>query len=168
MNNTQTRAQKAGWAILLVIGGLLMLNGATWFRSGPEVTLAYPLEQEGVPVGEFTREHPVFVEHIGFNAREIAIWYTAFGLMAVIVALEGFRRGTRWAWLAACAIPTAFIIAGVSYGIWQGLGFVNAGRVFIGLVALAGLFLARPRPQKSATAHRPALSPEPDTSSMMG
>lgn len=144
MNIRQPTTRRAGWAILLVVGALLALNGVTWFRIGPQVTLEYPLEVEQVPVAEFRREHPKVVEHIGFNAREIAIWYAAFGAMSMIVAAEGLRRGTRWAWIAASVVPTVLILAGLSYGIWLELGFANLGRVVIGLVALVGLVLARP------------------------
>ncbi len=141
----QSQVQKIGWGVLLAISGLLVLNGIMWFGSGAGLTLAYPLRVEGVAVDQFTQEHPVVVDHIGMNAREVAIWYAAFGLMALMVALEGFRRGTRWAWNTSWVMSGVFVVAGLTYGLNLGLGFVNAGRADIGLIALVGLLLARPR-----------------------
>lgn len=141
----QTRSQKVGWGILLVISGLWLLNGINWYFSGPQVTLDYPLGEEGISEADFARDHPVFVEHISLNAREVAIWYAGFGLMAVLVTLEGYRHGTRWAWIAAWVIPAVILVAGLAYGLWIGLGFANVGRAAIGVVALVGQVLARPR-----------------------
>ena len=147
MNNVidtpRTRTSKLGWGLHLLISALLVLNGIAWLGVGPRTTLAYPLRLEGISEEVFTQDYPAVVDHIAVNARELAVWYIAFGLLAFLVALEGFRRGSRWAWVASWVVVGAFIVAGINYWIGLPAGFANVGRIGIGVLLLVGQFLAR-------------------------
>lgn len=72
------------------------------------------------------------------NVRQVAIWFMSFGLLALMVALEGFRHGSRWAWYATWVL----VAATVAIGILNRAGF---GVVLLGLtaIALVGQLLAR-------------------------
>lgn len=141
-----TRSQKAGWVILLVISAMLILNGLVWFFSGPGVNVSYTAEVAGIPTEEFTGLYPEVEKHLARNARQMAVWFAAFGSMALIVTREGFRHGTRWAWHATWAVPAALIAIGLVYTVGVGeLAFDNVGFGSIGVVALIGQLLARPR-----------------------
>lgn len=141
----QTRSQKLGWGILLVISALMVLNGVTWFVVGPDMSLSYTAQVAGVPVEEFTQLYPGVVEHLARNTRQVAIWFAGFGLMALIVALEGFRNGSRWAWIATWVVVGVPIAIGINYLSGGELGFDNVGMFFFGAVALVGQLLARKR-----------------------
>jgi hypothetical protein len=151
MNDTvevlQTRAQKAGWAILLVISGLLLFGGVSWFFSGPEVNVSYTAEVSGeMSMEEYVTLYPEAAKHLTRNARQVGVWFAAVGWMALIAAREGYRHATPRAWYATWALPTAFIAIGLIYTIGVGgLAFDNLGFGGIGVVALVGQLLARPR-----------------------
>lgn len=145
-DHTQTRSRKVGWVILLVVSALMLLNGVVWFFVGPRMMLSYTAQIAGVPLEEFERLYPAVVEHLPKNTRQVAIWYAAFGSMALMVALEGLRRGSRWAWYASWAVVAAPMAIGlVYYAPGDPPAFDNVGLFTFGAVALAGQLLARPR-----------------------
>jgi hypothetical protein len=140
----QTRLQKTGWWILLVITGLLTLNGAVWYFTGPGVNLTYAAQITNMTPDAFMGLYPQLVHHLGDNAQQTGVLYAAFGLMGLIAAVEGVRRGTRWAWAVTWVAVAAPIVAGLSY-LGASLSFDNAGQIAIGLVALIGQLLAMGR-----------------------
>lgn len=169
MKNTQTRVQKAGWAILLIISILMVLNGVTWFFSGPEVNVSSTASRTATSPEEFGVLYPEAVKHLSRNARQMAVWFAAAGWMASIAAREGLRRGSRLAWNVTWGVPAVLIAIGLIYTLGVGgLGFANLGFGTLGIVAFVGQLLARPRQQEMSTAERAGASPQPDTSSMMG
>ena len=48
------------------------------------------------------------------SGRGYGAGYAALGLMALLVALEGYRNGTRWAWMVMWVLVLAYAsIAGI-------------------------------------------------------
>lgn len=139
----QSRASKWGWGILLVISAMQVLNGVAWLFVGPSVSLAYMEEISGTPPTDFRQAYPAVADHVGDGARQVAIWIMAFGLLALIVALEGSRHGTRRAWNAMWVWVGAPTAIGINYLFGEELGFDNVGMFAIAAVALVGQLLAR-------------------------
>ncbi len=138
--NGQSRTSKWGWGILIALSALVALNGVFWFYYGGRLS---SFEQDtGVPLSEFKQAYPTVAEGIARQHRQVAIWYGAFGLLALGVAWEGFRHRSRWAWnltwilVAAPAAVGVNVLAG-----GEGLfGFIMLGFAAVGLV---GQLLAR-------------------------
>ena len=144
--NDLPRAAKWGWGILLVVSALMALNGVTWFFMGPGISISYLEEGRDVPMEEFIQAYPAVEEHMTRNTRQVAVWYGAFGSMALIVSLEGFRRGTRWAWNATWLVVAAPIAIGlVYYTPGSELSFDNVGLFSFGGLSLVGQLLTRKR-----------------------
>lgn len=141
----KTKTQKWGWGILIAISALMVLNGVTWFFSGPNISQTY-LEQEGVPMKAFTQSYPIVAMHMGRNARQVAVWYLGFGLLSFLVALEGLRHGPRRVWYATWVLVGVPIAIGLVYLPGARITFDNAGLFLIGAITLVGQLLAGKRP----------------------
>jgi hypothetical protein len=130
----QSRLAKWGWVILLVISALLALNGVLWFFLGPQQVVA--------SLEEFPQAYPSIAPQMATNARQVAIWFMSFGLLALLVALEGYRNGSRWAWYATWILVALLAAIGVLYR--DGYGVILLGLVPLALVGqlLAGKGLA--------------------------
>lgn len=139
----QSSASKWGWRILLVISAMLALNGVTWLFVGPGMSVSYLEQIAETPSMDFAQSNPAIADHVARNARQVAIWVGAMSLLAFIVALEGSRRGSRWAWNAMWVFVAAPAAVGINYSVGGELGFDNLGMFSIAGVALVGQLLAR-------------------------
>lgn len=106
---------KWGWGTLLVISALVILDGVIWFFTGPNI----------------------------IHARLVAICFVVMGAQALLVALEGYRNGTSWAWyvswvLAAALATLGVIEVGMAESPYFGLGLLGSSGVTV-----VGLLLAR-------------------------
>lgn len=135
--------KKMGWWILVVITALLTLNGMVWYFTGPGMNASYAAQITDMTTEAFKGLYPKLVQHMGHNARQTGVLYAAFGLMGLIAAVEGLRRGTRWAWMVTWVAVAAPVLAGLSY-LGVQLSFDNVGQMGIGAVALVGQLLANP------------------------
>lgn len=135
-----TRSERVGWMLLLAVAGLLTLNGVGWFFVGPSLAFFDP--GTGT-VGEFRAAYPGVADSIATNARQVAIWFMGFGLMALTISWHGLRRGSALAWRAALFLAVTPAAVGVNVLI-SGEGSFGAGIVVLAAVAFLGLFLARP------------------------
>lgn len=122
-------ASKWGWGILLAISGLLVLNGVLWFFFGPQRAV--------IPLEEFPEAYPSVAPQMAKNAQQVAIWFMAFGTLALLVALEGLRHCSRWAWYATWISVTVLAAIGLLYR--DGFGVYLLGLV---PTALIGQLLA--------------------------
>lgn len=141
---TQTRTQKLGWGILILISVLMALNGVAWFFVGPARTPAYMANVAGMPEAEFRETFPALVDGLARNRRQVGVWYTAFGSMATLVAFRGFRHGPRWAWTTSWLVPAAPAAIGIVYMPGGRLDIESAVLLAFGGLALLGQVLARP------------------------
>lgn len=129
---------KWGWGILLVVSSLLALNGLGWFFAGPNNSISNIAQEIGVSTTEFTEAYPAAAAAIEGTARQVAIWFVAFGLLALLVVVEGYRHGSRWAWNAAWVLVAVQVAIGAIE-----LGGIF-GYIMLGLAAvtLVGQILA--------------------------
>lgn len=93
-----TAGSRLGWAILLLVSSLLLVNGVVWFCEGPDMALAYMESISGTPPTDLRLVYPAAADQITVDARNVPIWYTAGGALALMAATHGLRRGSRWAW----------------------------------------------------------------------
>ena len=145
-NNTEngrTRTSKWGWGILLAVSALLILAGIGWYLSLPEMALENIVERTTLGPEGFMVGKPSAFVIITLIARGYGAGYAALGLMALLVALEGYRNGTRWAWmvmwvlvLAYASIAGIFLLAGETYAL-------SFGVLALTMITVLGLLLAR-------------------------
>ena len=126
---SQSRAAKWGWGILLIVCVLLALNGLAWFFFGPQ--------RVAVDIQAFEPVDLNVVRLMETSRQQVAIWYLSFGLLSLLVALEGFRHASRWAWSAMWVVLGALVAVGVLYR--TGFGVYLLG---LAVVALIGQLLA--------------------------
>lgn len=136
----QSRTAKWGWGILIALSALLILNGAGWFFVGP--SLSFFEMDTGVSLEEFRQAYPTVARNIATNARQVAIWFMAFGALALLVALEGYRHGSRWAWRASWVLVAAPAAVGINV-LAGGEGAFGFGILGVAALGLAGQLLAR-------------------------
>lgn len=141
--NSQGRSAKWGWGILLGMSALLILAGIGWTSGLPQMALENIAEYTNLEPGVFMQGEPSAFAVIAVIARGYGAGYAALGLMALLVALEGYRHGTRWAWtvmwvLAAtfAALAGIFLLAGETY-------VLSLGILSLAVITLVGLLLAR-------------------------
>lgn len=139
----QSRAAKWGWGILLGMSALLTLAGISWFFGLPRMALENiaeltSLEPDGFMVGE-----PSAFDVITVIAQGYGIGYAALGLLALFVALEGYRHGTRWAWTAMWVLVAAFAGLAVSFMLAGEAYILSLGILAFAVLALVGMLLAR-------------------------
>jgi hypothetical protein len=140
--NRRTKTSKWGWGILLGVSVLLTLLGIFWYMGLPEMALENIAERTSLGPDGFMMGDSSAFDIITLIARGYGAGYAALGLMALLVALEGYRNGTRWAWrvmwvlvLAYATIAGIFLLAGETYAL-------SLGVLGIAVVALFGLLLA--------------------------
>jgi len=139
----QSRSAKWGWGILLGMSVLLILQGIFWYIGLPAMALENIAEYGNLEPGVLTQGKPSAFDIITLIARGYGSGHAALGLMALLVVLEGFRHGTRWAWmtmwvlvLTYAAIAGIFLLAGETYAL-------SLGVLVLAVIALVGLLLAR-------------------------
>jgi hypothetical protein len=119
---------------------MLVLNGVGWFFMGPSLST---LEQDtGVPLSEFRQAYPAVADSIAVNARQVAIWFMAFGLLALLLALDGLRHGSRQALSAMWILVAAPAAIGINVLV-GGQSPFGAGMLVVAAIALIGQLLAR-------------------------
>jgi hypothetical protein len=141
--NRRTIMAKWGGGILLVMSALLILAGISWCFSLPEMALENIAERTSLELDGFMVGKPSAFDIITLIARGYGAGYATLGLMALLVALEGYRNGTRWAWMAMWTLVLAyatiagiFLMAGETYAL-------SLGVLSLAVITLVGLLLAR-------------------------
>lgn len=140
---SRSRAARGGWGILIAVSCLLIFAGIGWFGSLPRMALENIAEYASLDSGVFMQGEPSSFVVITLIARGYGAGYAALGLLALLVSLEGYRNGTRWAWTALwvlvaayAAMAVIFLLAGETYAL-------SFGILGIALIALVGLLLTR-------------------------
>jgi hypothetical protein len=136
----RTKTAKWGWGILLIMSALLILAGIGWYFGLPEMALENIAERTSLEPDGFMVGKPSAFDVITLIARGYGAGYTSLGLMALLVALEGYRNGTRWAWMAMWVLVAAYTALGATFGVNHPVGL---GILAFAVVALAGILLAR-------------------------
>ncbi len=142
----QPRVAKIGWGLLMLVSALYILNGIGWFFAGPGSVVDDLAERLGTTAGDLGGSFPDAVFGEEREARWVAIYLTSIGAMSLIAALNGYRKGTRWAWYVTWVL-VATIAAVFANGIADGeLGFFVIGVGVLLVIAIAGQLMAGRRP----------------------
>lgn len=140
---SQSRTAKIGWVILLALSALLVLAGIFWFIDLPNLAMENIAERTRLPSNEFRQGEVSAFDVITIITRQYATGYAALGLLAFLVALEGYRHGTRWAWIAMWVLVAAVAAIAVNYTLVGGLAaslsyFAAAAVALVGQLLILG------------------------------
>jgi len=139
----RSRLARIGWVILLGVSGLLILAGVGWYFSLPQMALENIAERTSLAPDEFKLGESSAFAVITVIARGYGTGYAALGLLAFLVGLEGYRNGSQWAWKAMWVLVGTFVAIAVNFMLAGETVALSLGILVVGVVALAGLLLAR-------------------------
>jgi hypothetical protein len=139
----RSRLARIGWVILLGVSGLLFFAGVSWYFGLPQMALENIAERTSLAPDEFKLGESSAFAVITVIARGYGIGYAALGLQAFLVGLEGYRNGSQWAWKAMWVVVATFAAIAVNFMRAGETVALSLGILVIGIVALAGLLLAR-------------------------
>ena len=107
----------------------------------PNLALENISERTSLSPSDFQEGNPSAFDVITIITRQYAIGYMALGLMAFLVVLNGYRSGSRWAWITMWVVVAALIAIAANYMLIGGIA--GAGIIYLGLaiVALVGQLL---------------------------
>lgn len=141
---SQLRAAKWGWGILLVLSALLALAGVNWFMTLPDLALENIAERTSLEPAGFMIGEPSAFDVITGITRGYGAGYAALGLLALLVALEGYRHGTRWAWMAMWVLVAAYTALAAIFTLpARGVNAFGLVILAFAVVAVVGMLLAR-------------------------
>lgn len=138
-----SRLAKAGWIVLLAMSALLILAGISWFLGLPQMGLDNIAEYASLAPSVLNQGEPSAADVFTMIARGYGAGYTALGLMALLVALEGYRNGTRWAWSVMWVLAAAFAALAGTFLLAGESPALSLGILFPAVLTLVGLLLAR-------------------------
>jgi len=140
---SQSRSAKVGWIILLVLSAFLILAGVGWFGMLPQMMSENIAEYANLDPGVLTQGSPSAMDVITIITRGYGAAYALLGLLALLIALEGYRNGTRWAWMVMWILVAAYIAIGGIFFMGGESYALSLPILFIALIAAVGLLLAR-------------------------
>jgi hypothetical protein len=110
----------------------------------PEMALENIAEHTSLEPDGFMVGSPSAFDVITLIARNHGTGYAALGFLSLLVALEGYQNGSRWAWTAMWVLVAAFTAMAVNFTLAAGRVYAPSfGITAIAAVALVGLLLAR-------------------------
>jgi urea transporter len=124
--------------------GLVVLGGAAWAIAGIAfaaiAAACYPSCGSGVAVtGSAVGLPPQALLNLTWDQLYINFYAASIGLFAILVGVNAFRRGEKWAWYAILG----FVVIGVVTSVFD---YLSRGRWYTGffslLPALLGLLLS--------------------------
>jgi hypothetical protein len=139
----QTTTAKLGWGILLIASMVLILGGLSWFGMLPQMMLENITEYTNLEPGVFMQGQPSAFDVITIVARGYGAGYAALGVMALLLALEGYRNGTRWAWMVLWVLVAVYIAIGGIFFMAGESQTLSLPILFIAVLAAVGLLLTR-------------------------
>ncbi len=120
---TMAWLRRHAWWGLFGISATLAIFGVTDIASGAAADIAIPQSLTGRSVDELRAESPDVYALFDFMTR-INGWSLVFiGVLLMVIVAIPFRRGDRWAWWTAWAlpiwaagVPIFYLVAGVDPG----------------------------------------------------
>jgi hypothetical protein len=117
------RWRRLAWIVLLVADAGLLAWGAgaaaiPGHLLGPGGAPILPAGYEGYGGGswhQLAASSPKTAGYITLVFRMYGIYIVAFGLLAVVIAANAFRRGDRWAWWALLVGNTIAFVSAMTY-----------------------------------------------------
>lgn len=142
VQTTGAKRGKLGWIILLAMSLLTLFSGLFFMIELPTMALSNIAEPAGLDESIFRQGAPSSFDVITLITRNYAIGFAALGLLALLVGLEGYRHGTRWAWLAMWVLVAAIAAMGINFLLIGGLYGATLGYLGMAALALIGQLLA--------------------------
>lgn len=139
----RSRLAKPGWVILLGMSALLILAGVSWYFGLPQMALDNIAEYASLEPTVFMQGEPRAFDVIAVIARGYGVGYAMLGLMALLVALEGYQNGSLWAWRTMWVLVATFLAVAATFLLAGESSVLSLGILVLGIVALVGLLLAR-------------------------
>lgn len=128
----QSKPARWGWGIQLVISALLVVNGLSWLFIGPNNSSSYQAQELSITAAEYHQNYPNAASGVERNARQVAIWFIAYGALALLVFQQGYRYGPPWVWTAGWIQVAVLVAIGILY--LAGIGIILLPLAVIGLV----------------------------------
>jgi hypothetical protein len=143
--------RRHAWWGLLAVSVTIILFGVTDIASGAAADRLIPQGLTGRTIEDLESESPDAFGLFDFAVRSNGWTLVLVGVLLAVIVLVPFRRGERWAWLAAWAlpiwaavVPVFYLVAGVEPGQPPPPPMVSGPIVAIFCVAI--LLVSRPRP----------------------
>lgn len=143
--------RRHAWWGLLAVSVTIILFGVTDIASGAAADRLIPQGLTGRTIEDLESESPDAFGLFDFAVRSNGWTLVLVGVLLAVIVLVPFRRGERWAWLAAWAlpiwaavVPVFYLVAGVEPGQPPPPPMVSGPIVAILCVAI--LLVSRPRP----------------------
>ena len=137
----RTRAQRWGWGIVIAVSAFMVLGGVGLYFLSASPTV---FEQDtGVPMAEVRQTYPTVVDQVVREGQNISILLAGFGLLALAVAVEGFRHGSPWAWNAAWVLVAWLVVGGLQALLIGGRPYIGGAYLALAVLTVAGQLLAR-------------------------
>ena len=115
--------RRHAWRALLAVSVVLMLFGATDIASGAAADELIPQGLTGRTIEDLEAESPDAFGLFDFAARTNGWTLVLLGALLAVIVLIPLRRGERWAWWSAWAlpiwaavVPVFYLVAGVDPG----------------------------------------------------
>lgn len=99
------RAEGRAWVLLLVHGTVLTLRGLYWLARGGSMDRELYEAIVGPSWHTVLALAPAVEELVSALSRFTGALGIASGILVIAIATTSFRRGDRWAWYAAWALP---------------------------------------------------------------
>ena len=132
---------KYGWLVYLALGLLWLVVGImqAFFPDGlidNEAQLVTDLSWS-----ELQASKPMASELVRFTYGGLGLLKISWSLLVLVIALNGYRRGEKWAWYTLWLVPILLVSSALFNASW--FGRVNEALQFIPIttVALVGLLL---------------------------
>ena len=109
------RIRRHAWWGLLVVAVTMVIFGITDVVSGADADRAIAHGLSGMTLAELEASGPEAYRLYDFMARVNGWSLMLAGTMAAAVIIFAFRRGARWAWWVAWALPAWAVGAGAFY-----------------------------------------------------
>jgi hypothetical protein len=147
--------RRHAWWGLLAVSVMIMLFGATDIASGAAADGLIPQALTGKTIQQLGAESADAYGMFDFTVRSNGWSLVLLGLLLALIVLIPFRRGERWAWWAAWAlpiwaavVPIFYLVAGVHPDQPPPPPMVSGPTVAI--ICAAILLVTRPSPERTS------------------
>ncbi len=122
--------EKYAWVILAVLSVLLIVIGAVSYL--PSVLAPDPVMGSACCAGKSLKEVSWFSEYATERQRISAAVVVSYSILALLVVVNSYRRGEKWAWFAMWTMPLISVVQSFY------IGFIDIPLI---VLSLLGLFL---------------------------
>lgn len=100
--------EEYAWVIFLILGIVVFVGGIPHFL-GVNTDPILVETISGKTVEELQSSEPMFFDLYDFYFRGGGLSDVGFGFFLIVITLNGYRKGEKWAWYALCSVPVWFL-----------------------------------------------------------